>query len=213
MPEIRDGLTTEMIYAVVSTSQDFGKPGQQHPQDDWFWGMLKPPFEASKIVEVMRSWGTTVYPVGNVETVAGLACYPTLAQLPAPVDCAVLSLPAHLALRLLDEVAAAHIKTVWLQQSAMQEEVCQAYLSRKIRVVRGCVLLHWDVDHVKGIAKGRHVCYMHGNLERAARIHSGEDGQPVRLAPASPNTLPFNRETFSTKLLAPIWPYPGKKRG
>ncbi len=212
MAEIRDGLTTDMTYAVVSSRDDFGTPDQQH-NDDWYWGMLKPPFEAAKIVEVMHSWGTTVYPVGDVMTVAGLPCYPTLAHLPGPVDCAVISLPAHLALRMLDEVVAAHIKTVWLQFGAGKEEVCQAYLSRSIRVVRGCVLLHWDVDHVSGISKGRHVCHMHGNLEHAARIRVGEDGVPTRIAPTSPNILPFSRETFSTKLLTPFWPSPGNKRG
>jgi predicted CoA-binding protein len=211
MAEIRDGLTTDMTYAVVSSIGDFGTPDQQHAKDEWYWGMFKPPFEAGKIVEVMQSWGARVYPVGDATTVAGLTCYPSLSQLPGPVDCAVISLPAHLALRLLDEVVAAHIKMVWLQRSAEQEDVCRAYLARSIRVVRGCVLMHWDVEQVSGINKARHICYVHGNLERAARIRL-VDGVPTRIMPTSPNVMPYTRETFSTKLLAPFWPYVGIKR-
>jgi predicted CoA-binding protein len=206
MAEIRDGLTTEMRYAVVASTVDFGMPAEQHGEDREFWGMRKPPFEAYKIVEVMQSWGATVYPVGNVESVAGLRCYPSLRDLPGPVDCAVISLPHDEALRVADDVVAAGIGVVWLQFGAAKDVVRAAFESRGIGVVAGCVLLHWDVDHVQGIAKARHVCYMHGNLERAPRIRVGVDGVARRIEPARPETMPFNRETFSSKLLFPVWP-------
>ncbi len=71
-----------------------------------------------------------------------------------------------------------------------------------MRVVAGCVLLRWDVDHVSGITKGRHIRHMHANLERVARIRV--DAQ--RVEPARLETLPFNHETLCTRLLLPVWP-------
>jgi predicted CoA-binding protein len=208
--EIRDGLTTGMTYAVVATRRDFGpdSAGGRRGDDAEFWGMLKPRYEAHKIVEVLRGWGATVYPVGDVAEVASLRCAPRLADLPGPADCAVLSLPQPAALALVDEVAAAGIPAVWLQYGARKDLVRQAYLSRGIRVVSGCVLLHWDVDHVSGARKGRHVCFMHGNLNRAARIRVDAQGVAHKIEPVDPGRLPFGRETYGTRLLDPIWPKP-----
>lgn len=209
MAEIRDGLTTDMKYAVVATARDFGDEASQHGDDYEFWGMLKPRYEAYKIVEVMRSWGAVVYPVGPVARVAGQVCYPSLAALPEPVDCAVISLPRDRALALVDEVVAARIPTVWLQFGAKRDVVRDAFEARGVRVVAGCVLLHWNVDHVSGMRKGRHVCFMHGNLNRTVRIRIDENGVPQRVEPTDPRQMPFNRESYGTRLLAPFWPEKG----
>ena len=205
MSEILHGLTTDMTYAVVASRRDFGPDGARHGRDAEFWGLLKPRYEAFKIVEVLRSWGATVYPVGDVAEVAGLACRPTLRDLPARVDCAVISLPAGEALRLVDDVTAAGIPTVWLQYGAAKKPVRATYEARGVKVVSGCVLLHWDVSHVSGARKGRHVCFMHGNLNRVARIRVDEHGVARRVEPVDPGQMPFNRETYGTKLLDPIW--------
>lgn len=212
MAEIIANLTTEMTYAVVASHLDFGESTKQHGNDREFWGMRKPPYEAYKIVEVMRSWGTTVYAVGDVATVNGQACYPSLYDLPRRVDCAIISLPSADALRLLDDVVSLGINVVWLQFGAGKPNVRQAFRDRGVRVVVGCVLLHWDVDHVSGITKGRHVCYMHGNLERTARIHVGADGKPQRIEPTPPEQMPFSRETYGTRALSPFWPRPSQQK-
>ncbi len=209
MAEIIDGLTTDMTYAVVATRRDFGLDGERRGEDYEFWGLLKPRYEAYKIVEVLRSWGATVYPVGDVAEVAGLACIPNLRDLPERVDCAVISLPRREALQLVDDVVGAAIPAVWLQYGAKNDAVHAAYEARGVKVVSGCVLLHWDVDHVSGARKGRHVCFMHGNLNRVARIRLDENGVARRVEPVDPGQLPFNRETYGTKMLEPIWPKKG----
>ncbi len=209
MAEIRDGLTTEMKYAVVATARDFGDVASQHGDDYEFWGMRKPRYEAYKIVEVMRSWGAVVYPVGPAPSVAGQMCYPSLAALPEQVDCAVISLPRDQALALVNEVVAARIPAVWLQFGAKRDMVRTAFEARGVRVVAGCVLLHWDVDHVSGARKGRHVCFMHGNLNRAARIRVDENGVAQRIEPSDPRQMRFDRESYGTRLLAPFWPEKG----
>jgi len=209
MANIRDGLTTEMKYAVMASTNDFGTESNYHGEDNGFWGLLKPPFEAWKTVEVLRSWGTAVYPVSadpSVTQVAGLHCYRSLGELPEPVDCAVISLPDKKAMQILDDVVTAHIPTVWLQYGAAKAPVIDAFNARDVHVVSGCVLLHWDVQHVSGRAKGRHICYMHGNLERAARIRVNPDKSITRVEPVKPETLPFNSETYGTRILLPVWP-------
>lgn len=208
MAEIIAGLTTDMTYAVISSQKDFGTPERQHGDDREFWGMRKPPFEAYKIVEVMRSWGTEVYAVGDVDTVAGQPCYRSLRDLPKPVECAIISLPPQQTLHLLDEVVACGIAHVWLQFGAGKQNSRAAYEGRGIHVVVGCVLLHWDVDHVTGISKGRHVCYMHGNLERVARIRVDANGEPRRTEPVQPEQMPISRESVGTRLLLPVWRTP-----
>jgi predicted CoA-binding protein len=209
MALIRDGLTTEMNYAVVSSAVDFGTRSDYHGEDKGFWGMLKPPFEAWKIVEVMRTWGTTVYPVSadpRITEVAGAQCYRSLSELPGPVDCVVVSLPDKQAMQILDDVVAAHVPIVWLQYGAAKAHIIDTYHARGVHTVSGCVLLHWDVQNVSGSAKGRHICYMHGNLEHVARIRVNPDGSATRIEPIKPETLPFNSETYGTRILLPIWP-------
>jgi hypothetical protein len=94
---------------------------------------------------------------------------------------------------------------VWLQWSASHPDVRAAFRARGVRVVAGCVLLHWDVDHAHGIAKGRHICHVHGNLEHATRIRVDEHGNPRRVQPTPPGDMPWASETCGTKWLALFW--------
>lgn len=213
MAHIRDGLTTGMTYAVLSSARDFGEPARQHGEDRLFWGMLKPPFEAYKIVELLARWGATVYPVGDVAGVAGLRCFPTIADVPGPVDCAVVSLPRAEALAQADALAAARVPAVWLQyavskdlQGRADQAVRAAFESRGMRVIVGCVLLHWDCAHVSGLDRGRHICHIHASLAHAARIRVNEQGAAERIEPADPRALAWSRETVGTKLIAPLYP-------
>ena len=209
MTHIRDGLTTDMKYAVVSSKADFSENTAISGKDVNFWGMLKPQFEASKIVEVMQTWKCTVYVVttdSTIEKVAGSPTYKTLDALPVPVDCAIVSLPDRAALLLLDAVVKANIQIAWLQFGAAKSHVIEAYRSNGIRVVTGCVLLHWDIQHVNGLQKGRHICYMHGNLERTTRIQVSTDGTVNRCKTIIPETMSFDSETYGTRILLPFWP-------
>jgi predicted CoA-binding protein len=207
--EIRDGLTTAMSYAVVSSTSDFGLPEKQHGRDTHFWGMLKPPYEAYKTVEVMRSWGAVVYPVdlhAETQTVAGKRCYPSLKSIPDPIDCAILSVHPRHRHTVLEQVIDAKIKTVWLQYSLMKAGLAEVFLQHGLRVIEGCVLVHWDVDHVRGFDKGRNICHIHGVLAKAWRIKVCAGGQLERLPPQDIKRMNWSRETFGAKLINPNYP-------
>jgi predicted CoA-binding protein len=209
--EIRDGLTTAMTYAVIAAQTDFGTLEKQHGRDTVFWGMLKPPFEAYKIVDVMRTWGVTVFPVNPIDAprdaiVAGLPCYPSLQAVPAIIDCAVVSVhPRHIDL-IIPLLLDAGIQTVWLQYALMKAGLGPLFAKQGFRVVEGCVLMHWDVDHLNGFNKGRHICHIHTILARAARIRTYPDGRLERVPPDNVKTIAFNSETFGAKLIAPRYP-------
>lgn len=209
--EIRDGLMTGMTYALVAARNDWGPPGRQHGRDTLFWGMLKPPYEALKIAEVMRGWGATVHIVNPIDEppvgLDGEPCYRSLRDVPGPIDCAVISVAAKHVPALLDDIVAAGVKTVWTQYSVMKAGLGHLFAERGIRVVEGCVLLHWDLDHVSGIAKGRHICHIHVILSRAWRIRVDPDtGVAERLPPFDVRQLPWERETFGAKLISPNYP-------
>jgi len=182
--EFRDGLTTEMRYAVYALGREFGPDdGAEHGADQPFYRLLrKPPYEAYKAYEVMRrTWGLDVVPVcPDRATVLGDACYPSLVALPQPVDCIVSFLPSHLARTLADEMRAAGIPTLWRMFGPIINGFDNAehaiYRAAGIRVVNGCVLAHWDVA-ATGIPRGEllhHACYIHGLRAKKVRVLSAE---------------------------------------
>jgi predicted CoA-binding protein len=209
--EIRDGLRTDMRYAVVAGRRDWGAPAQQHGDDAFFWGMLKPQHEAFKIAEMLRTWGATVYavdPFGDPPTgIAGEPCCRSLCELPERVDCAVLSIDVRDAPAVLEDVLAAGIDTVWTQYSIMKAEQAHRFAERGLRVIDGCALVHWDVAHVSGLAKGRHICHIHAVLARAWRIRvDPQTGVVERLPPLDVRHMPWDRESYGAKLVAPNYP-------
>jgi len=213
--EIRDGLRTDMTYAVVAGRKDWGPPKTQHGDDVLFWGMLKPPYEAFKIVEMLRAWGARVYVVDPFDEsvddastgIAGERCYRSLCELPERVDCAVLSIDVRQAPRVLEDVLASGIDTVWTQYSIMKAEQAKTFAARGLRVIDGCALMHWDVAHVSGLDKGRHICHIHAVLARAWRIRvDPSTGAVERLPPLDVRTMKWTPESFGAKLISPNYP-------
>jgi predicted CoA-binding protein len=173
MVEIRDGLTTEMRYAVYALGREFGPEGAdaRHTADADFYRILrKPPFEALKAYEVMRrEWRLDVIPVcPDRATILGDPCYPSLIAAPHAVDCVVSFLPSHLAHTLADEMTRAGVPTLWRMFGPIINGFDNAeraiYANAGLRVVNGCVLAHWDVA-ATGIPRSalfHHACHIHG---------------------------------------------------
>ncbi len=171
--EIRDGLTTEMRYAVYALGREFGPEGAdaRHTSDANFYGLLrKPPHEALKAYDVMRrEWGWDVVAVcPDRATILGDPCYPALADAPHPVDCVVSFLPSHLAPALAREMQQTGVGTLWRMFGPIINGFDQSerdlYTAAGIRIVNGCVLAHWDVA-ATGIPLSErlhHACYIHG---------------------------------------------------
>lgn len=176
MAHIRGGMHTDMTYAVVGNEGDYGQHGKQTTEEANFWGTLKPPFEAAKIVEVLRSWGSVVYPVSReVHRLWDEPIHNSLETLPTRPNAVILSVRGKEAITWIDEIKIAGIDTVWLMWGAnFYSEVRQAFCQAGLRVVTGCVLLHWDIDHVQGFDRTRHICRIHGLQNTTIRMVNGE---------------------------------------
>jgi predicted CoA-binding protein len=170
MPEFRDGLTTDMRYAVYALSREFGgaEPGDNEPVN--FYGLfVKPPYEALLAYQVMkRDWRMTVYPVSpKLASVDGDACYPNLAALPGPVDAVISFLPGTRSARLAAEMRAAGVGVLWRMYAPWVNTLTggerAVYEAAGIRLVEGCILQHWIAPgEVQGVERLRHACVLHG---------------------------------------------------
>ncbi len=189
MTEIRDGLTTAMRYAVYALGREFGpaphapaspnRPPTDPGADANFYGLLrKPPYEAYKAYDVMRrEWGLDVVPVcPDRDTVNGDPSYPSLAAVPGrPVECVVSFLPSHLSQTLADDMAHAGVPTLWRMFGPIingyDDEEQAIYRRAGIRVVKGCVLAHWDVvaTGIPAHELAHHACFIHGLGKRKLR--------------------------------------------
>src|SRR4051812_28232285 len=68
---------------------------------------------------VLREKGYRVYPIHRSATrIAGVTCYPRLADLPEPVGGVLVVVPPHDAIDVIHEAARNGIRRVWLQQGA-----------------------------------------------------------------------------------------------
>lgn len=183
MMEIRDGLTTEMRYAVYALGREYGPDdGGDYGADQDFYRILrKPPYEAYKAYAVMRrEWGLDVVPIcPDRTTILGDPCYPSLLATPHPVDCVVSFLPSHIAQTLADEMKEAGAPVLWRMFgpiiNGFDKAEREIYRAAGIRVVNGCVLAHWDVAET-GIPRSEllhHACYIHGL--RAKKVRRAED--------------------------------------
>jgi predicted CoA-binding protein len=101
----------------------------------------------STVVKELTARGYDVVPVGrSVSEVEGVAVVPTLADLPAPVDGAIVMVGASAAPGVVDEAAAAGITRIWLFKGAgtgaiSDEAVRRAILHGMTLVDGACPLM------------------------------------------------------------------------
>ncbi len=177
--EFRDGLTTEMRYAVYALGREFGPvDGAENGADQDFYRILrKPPYEAFKAYEVMRrEWNLDVIAIcPDRATILGDPCFPSLLAAPHPVDCVVSFLPSHFAGTLATEMKQTGSPILWRMFgpiiNGFDDAEREIYRAAGLRVVNGCVLAHWDVA-ATGIPLAElwhHACYIHGLRARKIR--------------------------------------------
>lgn len=184
MTEIRDGLTTDMRYAVYALGREFGPEGAdaRHTADADFYRILrKPPYEALKAYEIMRrEWRLDVIPVcPDRATILGDPCYTSLVAAPQPVDCVISFLPSHLAPMIASEMTGTGTTILWRMFGPIINGFDKAeraiYDAASIRVVNGCVLAHWDVA-ATGLPRAtllHHACHLHGLRAKKLRGTQG----------------------------------------
>jgi len=92
----------------------------------------------------LKARGYTLYAIHpQAQEIEGVPCYPNLAALPGQVDGVLVSVPPQKAKAVLQEVAAAGIKNVWLQQGSESGEVLAQAKQLGLNVVSGkCILMY-----------------------------------------------------------------------
>ena len=94
------------------------------------------------LLRALRERGTRIYPVHpEAESLEGLPCLPSLADLPAGVEGAVLVLKPGDVVEVLPALAAAGIRRVWVQQGGESTGAEARALELDIKLIQGQCLL------------------------------------------------------------------------
>lgn len=89
---------------------------------------------------VARGW--TVYPVNPKEaTVEGLRCYPSVTELPEPVDRASLYVPPAIGVGLLDSIRARGAKELWVNPGSGSPELLARAEELRLVTVEACSIV------------------------------------------------------------------------
>jgi uncharacterized protein len=94
----------------------------------------------------LRKKGYDAVPVNpGASSIDGVPCYASLRDIPEAVGGAVVVLPPKVAESVVEDAAAAGIRSLWLQQGASSEEAVRRCRERGIDVVDGeCILMFAD---------------------------------------------------------------------
>jgi predicted CoA-binding protein len=96
----------------------------------------------NKAVRAFGHKGFTVVPVTPAATeVEGLKAYPTVLDVPVPIDLATFYVRPEIGLRVIDQVARKGIKEVWLNPGAFSSELERRAGALGIRTISACSII------------------------------------------------------------------------
>lgn len=96
----------------------------------------------NKAVRVYLSQGYTVVPINpHEERVEGLRAYPSVLDVPGPVDMASFYVPPEIGERVIEDVARKHIAEVWLNPGADSDELVAKAKSLNIKLIVACSIV------------------------------------------------------------------------
>ncbi|MDI2132278.1 CoA-binding protein [Yinghuangia seranimata] len=123
---IRDLLIVHQTWAVVGLSQNMARPA---------WG----------VAGFLKGHDKRIVPVHpKAETVHGEPGYPTLADIPFPVDVVDVFVNAHLAEQVTAQAAAVGAKAIWYQLGVVNEDAIKLALEEGLQVVVDrCPAIEW----------------------------------------------------------------------
>lgn len=101
----------------------------------------------NKAVRAYLRQGWTVYPVNpTVDRVEGLPCFPTLRDLPGPVQRIALYLPPEIGVQVLDDVAAVPHDELFVNPGAESDALLARAAELGLLPILGCAILEVGVS-------------------------------------------------------------------
>jgi predicted CoA-binding protein len=102
----------------------------------------KPDRPSHQAVLKYRERGWTVWPINPAkQAVVGIAAFGSLAELPAKPDIVCMYINPKAGAEMIDQIAAAAPKQLWLNPGADGEPIASAARARGLRVVEACTLV------------------------------------------------------------------------
>jgi predicted CoA-binding protein len=96
----------------------------------------------NKALRAYRDEGYDVIPINpNEPEVEGLKTYPSVLDVPGPIDIATVYVQPHTAMKLLDEFEQKGIPEVWINPGAETDEMIDTAHHRKTKVIFACSIL------------------------------------------------------------------------
>jgi hypothetical protein len=96
----------------------------------------------NRAVRTYRALGWTVYPVNPRETeIAGLPSYPSVADLPEPVDRAALYVPPSVGIHLLEAIRTRGAKELWVNPGSGSPELLERAEQLGLVTVEACSIV------------------------------------------------------------------------
>ncbi|MGO8673007.1 MAG: CoA-binding protein [Capsulimonadaceae bacterium] len=112
-------------YCVIGASRDHSKYGY-------------------RVFRFLKSEGRVTYPVNpNSASIGQATCYPSVADLPEPVEVAVFVVPPAVTEKMLPQCLAAGIRNIWLQEGSESESAVAFCRENGMDVVAGgpCIMV------------------------------------------------------------------------
>jgi predicted CoA-binding protein len=86
--------------------------------------------------------GYTVLPINpNEQQVEGLATYPSVLDVPGPIDMATVYVPRHIGVRVMEDIAKKGIPEVWLNPGADDDEVVERARALGVKIIQACSIM------------------------------------------------------------------------
>jgi predicted CoA-binding protein len=96
----------------------------------------------NKALRAYQAQGYTVIPVNpNEREVEGLTAYPSVMDVPVPIDIATVYVQPDVALRLLEDFQRKGIPEIWINPGAESEALLEDARRRKLNVIAACSIV------------------------------------------------------------------------
>ena len=96
----------------------------------------------NKALRAFKKQGYTVLAINpNEAQVEGLQTYPSVLDVPGPIDMATIYVPGDIGVRVMEDIAKKGIPEVWLNPGADDPEVIERARALGVRVIQACSIM------------------------------------------------------------------------